>query len=417
MNGEPEFLLGISQDITEQLEAKARLEQAHLELERRVAERTDELRVVNEQLGRRLIELEEAEEKFRLAIESAPNAMVMADETGRIVLVNAEAERMFGFSREELLGKSAGSLLQDGALDLSFVLKKHAKGPNNQRIALVDDLCARRTDGKIFPIEIGLNPIAIHQGNYVLMAIVDVTDRKAAEEFMRRSLREKDLLLKEIHHRVKNNMQVISSLLKLQGSYLPNEELRRLFKQSDDRVRSMALIHERLYRSEGFDDIDFSGYIRELAEHLFHSYVMDSTRVELKLELEPTLLGIDQAIPCGLMLNEMVTNSLKHAFGVEGKGYVLIRLGNSAEGEILLQVQDNGVGLPNDFDLGRPNSFGMEIVRTLCEQLSGTLDVQGKDGTNLTLRFRRIDHPERRREFDSHSDRKGKSPLTEPLPG
>lgn len=392
IHGEPEFLLGISRDITEEREAKSKLEQAQRELERRVSERTDELRVVNEQLGRRLIELEEAEEKFRLAIESAPNAMVMVDEKNLIRLVNAETERMFGISRDELLAKPVTSLFPQRFESVSEEMKGRVREANGLPTSFLQDYFGKRASGEEFPVEIGINPLSFHQGHYVLMAIVDVTDQKRAEEFMRKSLREKDLLLKEIHHRVKNNLQVISSLLKLQGSYLPDLEARRLFRQSDDRVRSMALIHERLYRSDGFDDIDFSSYIKELAEHLLHSYVMGNSKIKLDLKLETVFIGIDQAIPCGLMLNELVTNSLKHAFQGREKGKISIRLQQKKGDEVVsLEVNDDGVGLPSDFNLKRPSTLGMEIIRTLADQLNGQLKVESKKGTLVSLRFRPVD--------------------------
>ena len=148
----------------------------------------------------------------------------------------------------------------------------------------------------------------------------------------------------------------------------------------------MALIHERLYRSEGFDDIDFSGYIRELAEHLFHSYVMDSSRVELKLELEPTLLGIDQAIPCGLLLNECITNAFKHAFSPGVPGALSIQL-REENGHVILSVSDDGKGMPNGFETEPPTSLGFEIMRTLTEQLEGTLEVREESGSEFIFRF------------------------------
>ncbi len=407
-HGEPEFLLGISQDITEQREASERLEIAHLELERRVTERTEELRLLNEQLGNRLVELQQAEERFRLAVESSPSAMVMIDSQGIITLVNAEAERVFGYGRDEMLGKSIEMLVperlrtpqigQGPQFRALFAEKQDGRGS----IGAERDLYGRRKDGSEVPIEIGFNPITVNHETFTLSAIVDISHRKTADEFIRKALREKDLLLKEIHHRVKNNMQVISSLLKLQSAYLPNEDTRRLFKQSDDRVRSMALIHERLYRSEGFVDIDFSEYIKELSRSLFHSYVVDS-RVALDLDLESVHLGIDQAIPCGLILNEVVSNCLKHAFkpGVEGR--VRIRLSGGDEESIVLQVTDNGQGLPADFDIDRPTSLGMEIVRTLTEQLEGVLEIENVQGTSFTLRFLRHDAQERRRGSNGNS--------------
>lgn len=336
-------------------------------------------------------ERKEAEERFRLAVESSPNAMVMIDKDGQIVLVNAETERIFGYSREELLGRPVEMLIPERFRQAHPLQREHfLRKPRARAMGAGRDLYGLRKDRSEVPIEIGLNPIITSRGAFVLSAIVDITQRKRAEEFMRQSLSEKEVLLKEIHHRVKNNMQVISSLLKLQSHHVPDPAARELFRQSDERVRSMALIHERLYRSEGFADIDFAEYVEELTRTLIRSYAVDQSRIDLSLDLERVRLGVDQGIPCGLLLNEFISNALKHAFPPNGgtQGQIRVELREEGE-EVILSVADNGRGLPPDFDISRPTSLGFEIIKTLSEQLQAQLEIIGEEGTRLLLKFKR----------------------------
>jgi len=328
-----------------------------------------------------------AEERFRVAVEAAPNAMIMVGADGTILLVNAHAEELFGYDREELVGMSVEYLVPESRrfqlpeFRRDFFLRPESKPMGKNR-----DLFAVRKDGAEFPVEVGLNPVWTREGMVVLGSVVDITERKRAENFMKAALREKELLLKEIHHRVKNNMQVISSLLRLQSSYVKDKKARQLFHQSDERVRSMALIHERLYRAETLADINLAEYISELVVRLCRSYSINSAAIKVETHLEPVRLGIDQAIPCGLLLNEFISNALKHAFPSDGNGQLVISLSED-KGEISLIISDDGKGVPEDFDLRHPSTLGFEIIRTLTEQLEGTLEVKRENGTIFILKF------------------------------
>lgn len=231
--------------------------------------------------------------------------------------------------------------------------------------------------------------------------LANALERKRVEEQLNASLKEKEVLLKEIHHRVKNNMQVISSLLNLQSSRIKSQEILEMFKESQDRIRSMSLIHERLYQSADLAKIDFSQYIQNLASHLFQSYRIDPGAVVLKTNVRDVSLDINKAIPCGLIINELVSNSLKYAFPqVQGtdkkiakKGEIDIQL-TADDGRVMLLVKDNGVGLPADLDIETADSFGLQLVTTLVLQLNGKINIKRKPGATFKITFDKTDkHP------------------------
>ena len=215
----------------------------------------------------------------------------------------------------------------------------------------------------------------------------DVTERKQAEARIKTSLQEKELLLKEIHHRVKNNLQVVCSLLSLQGSAIQDPGTRQLFEETRDRVRSMASIHEMLYQSADMARIDFSGYISNLASQLFSSHGVDPARVKLQVDVEPVSLGINLGIPCGLLINELVTNALKHAFPGDRAGTITVSMRETLDHSIRIAVRDNGIGIPSDLDVESADSLGFQLVTTLIGQLNGTLEVRREHGTEFIILF------------------------------
>lgn len=206
-------------------------------------------------------------------------------------------------------------------------------------------------------------------------------------EDLRRSLTEKELLLKEVHHRVKNNLQVISSLLRMQGRTLSDPVACAALKESEQRVQSMALIHEQLYGRPKMDEIDFEEYTSTLVSELFRSYASTTGNVVSRLETSCVLLSIDQAIPCGLILNEVVTNALKYAYPDGSPGEILVRLKENAAGAFTLSVSDNGVGMPAGLNWKNSKSLGLPMVDLLAQQLDGTLTVQPQPGVIVTLKF------------------------------
>jgi PAS domain S-box-containing protein len=224
----------------------------------------------------------------------------------------------------------------------------------------------------------------------VIEYVRDITERKQAEDRLQASLREKEVLLREIHHRVKNNMQVICSLLNLQSRRIPDPAVLEMFKESQRRIRSMALIHERLYQSSDLSRIEFSHYLRNLATHLFHSYQVDSSRIRLSLDTEEVFLNINTAIPCGLITNELISNALKHAFPDGRSGEVAVELRRVEGDGYLLRVRDDGVGFPEDLDFRQTESLGLQIVVTLVSQVEGTIQIERQNGTGFTLVFNEL---------------------------
>ena len=222
----------------------------------------------------------------------------------------------------------------------------------------------------------------------ILSILRDVTERKRAEEKIKASLEEKEILLREIHHRVKNNLQVISSLLNLQSGYMRDLTYTDMLKESQNRIQSMALIHEKLYQSTDLANIDVREYIQQLVLRLFHSYGIGAHKATFILDVDNVSLGVDTAIPCGLIINELVSNCLKHAFPGKRRGEITVAL-HARDGNIELTIADNGVGIPENLNLGNLNSLGLHLVTILVEdQLNGTLVLTREKGTEFRIRLR-----------------------------
>ena len=227
---------------------------------------------------------------------------------------------------------------------------------------------------------------ALVETNYALQILV--SEHKQAEEQIRASLQEKEVLLQEIHHRVKNNLQIISSLLNLQSIYIDDEQLLTMFVESQNRIRSMALVHERLYRSPNIAQIEFGTYIRQLTQQLLGTYRSELDQVALQIDVqEDVALAIDEAVPCGLILNELVSNALKHAFPGGRAGEICVALHRQDRERAILSVRDDGIGFPEDLDLYGTDSLGMQLVTTLVDQLDGTIELDRRGGTTFRIEF------------------------------
>ncbi len=208
------------------------------------------------------------------------------------------------------------------------------------------------------------------------------------------SLREKDVLLREIHHRVKNNMQILSSMIRLQTRRAESKELCEVLAESEARIRSMGLLHEKLYQSDSVSTIDVEGYLRSLTNELMRMNTRKSAQVELKLVVHGIQMGLDTALPCGLIVTELVSNSMKYAFP-GGPGAILVSVSKTNDGEYSLIVWDNGVGVPENFDISKAKSLGLRLVTMLCAQLNGELHVSGQRGTRVEIRFKESEYTTR----------------------
>ena len=246
-------------------------------------------------------------------------------------------------------------------------------------------------NGGIVWIETYINPIK--RGNKIVeisCISTDVTDKKQKNEDLKSSLHEKEILLKEVHHRVKNNLQIISSILNLQTSFSSDPKVNEILKESQNRVKSMAYLHESLYQNKNFSFINFSDYLINLSKNLVHSYYFSAGSVDLKLNVDNLDLNLDQAIPCGLIVNELLTNAVKYAFPVvEKKNTITVSVSEINE-IVEIAVADNGVGLPKDFDVNKTNTLGLQLVSTLTEQLDGKLEVKSDNGAIFKINFKKI---------------------------
>ncbi len=255
--------------------------------------------------------------------------------------------------------------------------------PKNFELELAD-----KFGNKVY-LEVFLNPIFDGAAVTEVSGIAhDITDKKTSQEKIVQSLREKEVLLKEVHHRVKNNMQVISSILNLQSSYVSDEYALGLLKESQNRIKTMAYIHESLYQNKTFATIDFADYISTLSSNIIQSYAVSSDKVKLLLNTKKVMLNLDVSIPAGLILNELVTNSIKHAFSSGKSGFLSINL-ECQNNVVILTVSDNGVGLPDNFDHKNTNSLGLQLVNTLTEQIDGTVEFKQRvgAGTEVNITF------------------------------
>ena len=337
--------------------------------------------------------LEESEVKFRSVVESSPMGIHMyhLDDDDRLIFsgANPAADNILGVDHSQF----AGSTLEDAfpGLESTEIPNRYSevclsgKPWHTEQVNYEDDQISGAFE--VYAFQTGQRAMSV--------LFLEITEKKKAaeallksEEQLRASLGEKEILLKEIHHRVKNNLQVISGLLDLQAHHISDEKGREIYKESQNRVVTMALIHEELYQSVNLSQVDFADYIRNLCENLMISYGADKNRIKLDIKTEKTEMVADTAIPCGLIINELITNSLKHAFPGERSGTISLSFKQLKSRDFLLTVSDDGVGLPKDVDIYSTNSLGMQLVTVLVGQLGGTLKVKRKEGTNFTIRFK-----------------------------
>jgi PAS domain S-box-containing protein len=297
---------------------------------------------------------------------------------------------IFGFSSKEEFtkvhpGQISPPYQPDGVDSLTAANKKIAQALKNGTSSF--EWIHRRQNGEEFSADVLLTAFNF-KGKRVLQATVrDITERKIAEENIKKSLNEKEVLLREIHHRVKNNMQIISSLLNLQMGYIKDKNITDIFSESQNRILSMALVHEKLYQSSDLRMIDFKGYINDLGANLLQSY--NANYIKLNVNVEDISLDIDLAIPIGLIINELITNSLKYAFPDGMKGEITISISSINENMLKLVVSDNGIGLPKDLDVRNTKTLGLHLVTLLAEnQLKGKIDINREKGTEFQIKFK-----------------------------
>jgi len=327
--------------------------------------------------------LRDSEEKYRTLIESAKDPISLYDENGIFLMANKAGAHGMGKEPADLLGRS----LRD------FFPPEIAK----KQIELIREVI-RTEDGLDVELLVpygkdqwfstSLQPLYGPDNRIHSVQVIsrDITDIKETQIKLEQALQDKEMLMKEIYHRVKNNLMVISSLLNLQSRYIKDEEARVMFKESQERAQSMAMIHERLYRSADLKHINFGDYIRKLANDLFRTYVADPSRIKLELDVEDVMIDINIAIPLGLMVNELISNSIKHAFPGERSGEIRVKF-KEIDNNCVFEVSDNGVGFPPDFDPEKADSLGLQLVNSLTQQIGGELELERDHGTDFRITF------------------------------
>lgn len=326
-------------------------------------------------------------------IELAEDAIISISLDQRIQVFNQGAQKIFGYSSEEIIGQPLDILLPPGEL---FQHRKQVadfarSGVATRRKKERSPIRGRRKDGSEFPAEASIS--RVDDGGQTLLTVIlrDITQRVAADAKIQESIREKDALLREIHHRVKNNLQVMSSLLGLQARAVSEPHIRQALEDSQGRIHSMSLIHDLLCRTPLFSEIDTAEYTRRLIDYRVRATVSgDAQGIQVTTDLEEIRLDLDSAVPYGLICNELLTNSLRHAFPNGRPGEVHIGLHRQPDQKIQFFVEDDGVGLPLGFDWQAAPSLGFRLVRMLADQLKATVEIQPKDPTQIQLVFPNI---------------------------
>jgi len=326
--------------------------------------------------------LQESEERFRELADATWEGIIIHRD-GIILDVNESILKMSGWHAEEVIGKSALEFLAPESIETAL----QKLGESIDTPSIIFEGKGLRKDKTVFPIEMLGRPIRYKNLDARVIAIRDITERIRTEEQLRASLREKEILLNEIHHRVKNNLQVISGLLSLQARASKNQELTKMLNESQIRIRSMAMIYEKLYAAKDFEKIGLAGYVRSLAQELFQSYKINSGEISLIVQTNGEVyVDINKAIPCGLIMNELISNALKHAFPDDRTGEIKIIISETKETEIEIIVRDNGLGLPNDIDIHQPRTVGLHLVNGLVtSQLDGQIEVRRGAGTEFRI--------------------------------
>lgn len=327
------------------------------------------------------IALISSEERHKMLFKLSSDAILLVGlDNLRLLDANEAAINLYGYSYKEIL--------QMKATDLSAEKQKTRKAIQKSHDKSVPVRFHKKKDGTVFPVEITANNFTIDEKEINISSIRDITDRIESEKQIKRSLQEKEILLKEIHHRVKNNMQIIQSLFSLQLNTLEDKELRQPLIDSGNRIKSMALIHETLYNSEDIAHLDVKTYFDHIVQHLFKIYNKSDIHVDIKIDLPPQDLNLDCCITSGLIINELISNALKYAFPDTGKGNLSICLNKTDEKYASLIVKDDGCGLPEDFNIEKSQSLGLRIVKILTKgQMNGHLTVTSKNGARFEITF------------------------------
>jgi PAS domain S-box-containing protein len=332
-------------------------------------------------------ELWQSEERFRRVFEDSPLGMGIVTAAGQFLMANERLCQITGYSRTELYNLTFWDITHPEDRYKEFEILQEVVQKSEKIMSLEKRYI--RKDGTLIWVRLTAALIAKETGELQHLGMVeDISDRKQVELDLKHSLNEKEILLKEIHHRVKNNMQTVSSLLSLQASYIENPEILAPFIESQNRIRAMALIHERLYRSDSLAKVSFPEYVRKLVADLCKSYQFSNfASIGLEFEIADVDLDVDVAMPCGLIINELVSNALKHAFPENLSGTIQIHFTKTATNDCTLSVKDNGIGFPAEINPYTSDSLGLQLVCSFVKKLRGKIEIERHVGSNVIITF------------------------------
>ncbi|WP_048190318.1 histidine kinase dimerization/phosphoacceptor domain -containing protein [Methanobacterium sp. SMA-27] len=339
-------------------------------------------------------ELLESEDFLKNIVENIPNMIfIKSADKLNFEMVNKAGEELMGHSREELIGKTDYDFFPKKEADF-FTQKDREVLQNKKLVDILEETIETKDLGQRI-LHTKKIPILDKEGNpqYLLGVSEDVTELKQGEIKIRKSLDEKETLLREIHHRVKNNLQIIASLLHLQESTVNDGELENILKESESRVKSMAIVYDKLYQSPNFTDINFKKYIEKLVYDILYTYGIKKGTIKAQMDIEDILLNIDTAIPLGLIINELITNSVKYAFP-QKKGTITIQLKSLPE-KMEITIADDGIGIPEDINLENPETLGLQLVKNLVRQIDGEIELDRNHGTEFKIKFKELEYKER----------------------
>jgi PAS domain S-box-containing protein len=331
--------------------------------------------------------LRSSEKQYRDLIELAQEGIWVIDKDSTTIFVNPSMATMLGYTPEEMAGKSLFDFMDEADIKIA---KKNIERCQHG-IAEQHDFEFLHKDGTRIFTTLETSPIFDEEGQYAgaISGVMNMTARKQAEDELKTSLHEKDILLRELYHRTKNTMQVIRSMLLLQAVRIPkNAAVQKLVADTENRILAMALVHEKLYQSQDLSRIRIQDYVDELAQLIMQSYSCPLHQISLSLDVQPMRVLLDIAIPCGLVLNELLSNALKHAFPGDIQGNISIRLFRNDAGNLELHVADNGVGVPEMFDFRKQDTLGLQTIIALAEhQLRGRVAFTSDHGITCIVEF------------------------------
>jgi PAS domain S-box-containing protein len=372
----------------ENLESAERSHEEMLSLIHELQVHQIELEMQNDELRRTQLDLEAARDKYTDLYDFAPVGYFTISEQGLIEEANLTAADLFSTDRQSLIGQPLTRFISRGDQDTFYYHHKQVLKKNGNQTCEI-----KMMNYDYAPFYAQLKSLAVQgekeNATKLRSAITDITDRKMTEQLLLASLKEKEVLLQEVHHRVKNNMQVMINLINIQCERIEDKHSCEMFNKTVDRINSMALVHKQLYKSKDFSKVDINKYLNNIAENLFVSLGVDTTKVTLKISKNDIAISLDSAISCGLIINELMTNSLKYAFPENRKGAIQVAFEKLDNGQLELIVSDDGVGMPINFDFSNSDTLGVQLVKILAEhQLHGTLVLDSTKGTKYLIRFK-----------------------------